>query len=68
VGGIKEILLQEYGRLVPPNEPQLLAEAVLDFSAGDFSSRRADLRARVEEKFSWESNVERLMEIYEELI
>jgi glycosyltransferase involved in cell wall biosynthesis len=68
VGGIKEILLQEYGKLVPPNEPQLLAEAVLDFSALDFSSRKEELRARVEEKFSWETNVERLMEIYEELI
>ena len=68
VGGIKEILLREYGKLVPPNDPQLLAEAVLDFSAVDFSSRREELRARVEEKFSWETNVERLMEIYEELI
>jgi glycosyltransferase involved in cell wall biosynthesis len=68
VGGIKEILLREYGKLVPPNEPQLLAASVLDFAAVDFSSRRMELRARVEEKFSWESNVERLMEIYEELI
>ena len=68
VGGIKEILLKEYGKLVPPNEPQLLAEAVLDFSEVDYSSRKEELRARVEEKFSWETNVERLMEIYEELI
>ena len=68
VGGIKEILLREYGKLVPPNEPQLLAASVLDFAGVDFSPRRGELRARVEEKFSWESNVERLMEIYEELI
>jgi glycosyltransferase involved in cell wall biosynthesis len=68
VGGIKEILLREYGKLVPPNQPELLADAVLDFSAVDFSSRRAELRGKVEEKFSWDSNVERLVEIYEELI
>jgi glycosyltransferase involved in cell wall biosynthesis len=68
VGGIKEILLSDYGKLVPPNKPDLLANAVLEFSTVDFSSRKSELRARVEEKFSWDSNVERLVEIYEELI
>ena len=68
VGGIKEILLSDYGKLVPPNKPDLLANAVLEFSSVDFSSRKSELRARVEEKFSWDSNVERLVEIYEELI
>ncbi len=68
VGGIKEILLNDYGTLVPPNKPELLANAVLEFSTVDFSSRKSELRAKVEEKFSWDSNVERLVEIYEELI
>jgi glycosyltransferase involved in cell wall biosynthesis len=68
VGGIREILLDDYGKLVPSNNPELLAEAVLDFAALDFSSRRTELRALVEEKFSWETNVESLVEIYEELI
>jgi glycosyltransferase involved in cell wall biosynthesis len=40
----------------------------LDFAAVDFSSRRQELRAMMEEKFSWDANVERLVEIYEELI
>ena len=68
VGGIKEVILKDYGKLVPPNKPELLAEAILDFAALDFSSRKAELRAKVEKQFSWDSNVEKLAEIYEELI
>lgn len=68
VGGIGEVLMPEFGKLVPPNQPEQLAEAVLEFAAVDFSVRRGELRARVEEKFSWDANVERLVEIYEELI
>jgi glycosyltransferase involved in cell wall biosynthesis len=68
VGGIREVLMDDYGKLVPPNQPELLANAILDFAAQDFSSRKAELRAMMEEKFSWDANVARLVEIYEELI
>jgi glycosyltransferase involved in cell wall biosynthesis len=68
VGGIKEILPNKYGKLVPPNQPELLAEAVLEFAALDFSSRKSELRAMVEKRFSWDVNVERLAKLYEELI
>ncbi len=68
VGGISEILMDDWGRLVPPNEPELLAKAVLEFAAIDFSSHRLELRSVMEDKFSWEKNVESLVEIYEELI
>ncbi|MCW3995577.1 MAG: glycosyltransferase family 4 protein [Candidatus Bathyarchaeota archaeon] len=68
VGGVNEILMDDYGKLVPPNQPKLLAEAVLDFAGVDFTSRSKELRALVEEKFSWDVNVGRLAEIYEELI
>ncbi len=68
VGGIREILMKDYGKLVAPNQPELLAKAVLDFATVDFSSRRVELRAMVEKRFSWDANVERLVEIYEELI
>ncbi len=68
VGGISEVMLDGYGKLVPPNQPQLLARAVLEFAGVDFSSRRSELRALVEERFSWDANVERLAQIYEELI
>jgi len=68
VGGISEILMEDYGKLVPSNQPELLAEAILDFSNIDFSSRKLELRAIMEEKCSWDKNVEALVEIYEELI
>jgi glycosyltransferase involved in cell wall biosynthesis len=68
VGGISEILMENYGKLVAPNQPELLAKAVLEFSGLNFSSRKKELRAIMEEKFSWDKNVDRLVEIYEELI
>ena len=68
VGGIREILMEDYGKLVLPNQPELLAKAILDFASVDFSSRKRELRAMVEKRFSWDANVERLVEIYEELI
>ena len=68
VGGIREILMEDYGKLVPPNQPELLATAVLEFSNVDWSSRRLELRLVMEEKFSWDKNVETLVGIYEELI
>jgi teichuronic acid biosynthesis glycosyltransferase TuaC len=68
VGGISEILKSDYGKLVPANNPESLAKAILEFAEIDFSSRKLELRALIEQKYSWESNVERLIEIYEELI
>ena len=68
VGGISEILMEDYGKLVPSNQPELLAKAILEFSNIDFSSRKLELRAIMEEKFSWDKNVETLIGIYEELI
>jgi glycosyltransferase involved in cell wall biosynthesis len=68
VGGISEILMEDYGKLVPPNQPELLAKAVLEFSNIDLSSRKKEIRAIMEEKYSWDKNVETLIGIYEELI
>jgi glycosyltransferase involved in cell wall biosynthesis len=68
VGGVKEILPSEYGRLVRPNQPEALSEAVLDFAEADFGARKAELHAMVEKRFSWDVNVQRLIQLYEELI
>jgi len=68
VGGISEILMGDYGKLVPANQPEALAKAILEFSNSDFSSGRLELRSVMEEKFSWDKNVETLIGIYEELI
>ena len=68
VGGISEVLNEDYGKLVPPNSPDSLAEAVLEFSRKDLSALRKGLRTMIEQKYSWDTNVKKLGEIYEELI
>jgi glycosyltransferase involved in cell wall biosynthesis len=68
VGGIREILVKGYGRLVKPNNPENLAQASLDFSRIDFSGTKADLASIVRQKHGWDQNVDKLVKIYEELI
>ncbi len=67
VGGINEVLQNKYGKLVTPNAPELMAEAILDYSQSDLSWRRLEVRGLMEEKYSWEKNVEELASIYEKL-
>ena len=61
-------MIEDYGKVVPPNTPESLAEAVLEFSHREFSAPEKNLRAIIEQKYSWEKNVGKLVEIYEELI
>ena len=68
VGGIGEVMMEKFGKLVPPNQPEQLANAVLEFADNDWAKGRLELRAVMEETFSWDRNVESLMRIYEELI
>jgi len=68
VGGTSEVMNEDYGKLVPPNSPDSLAEALVEFSRKDLSVLKKDLRAMMEQQYSWNKNVEKLSEIYEELI
>jgi len=68
VGGISEVMSEAYGKLVPPNSPNSLAEAILEFSLKDLSVIKKNLRIMMEQKYSWDKNVEKLDKIYEELI
>lgn len=68
VGGIGEIVTSRYGRLFPPNDPGKMAQAILDYSSVDMSLRKPEIRAMMEERFSWDRNVDSLVEIYEEFI
>jgi glycosyltransferase involved in cell wall biosynthesis len=68
VGGTSEVMSEDYGKLVPPNSPDSLAEAILEFSRKEFSVLKKDLRTMMEQRYSWDKNVEKLSQIYEELI
>jgi glycosyltransferase involved in cell wall biosynthesis len=68
VGGTSEIMSGEYGKLVPPNSPNSLAEAILEFSCKGLVALKKELRTMMEQKYSWDRNVEKLGKIYEELI
>ena len=68
VGGTSEVMSKDYGKLVPPNSPDSLAEAIVEFSRKDFAVLKKELRIMMEQKYSWDKNVEKLGEIYEELI
>jgi teichuronic acid biosynthesis glycosyltransferase TuaC len=68
VGGISEVMMDDYGIIVPPDNAESLADAILDFSHRDFSALKKGLRRIIEEEHSWDRNVEKLVEIYEELI
>jgi glycosyltransferase involved in cell wall biosynthesis len=68
VGGISEIMADDYGKIVPPDNPEALAEAVLEFSHRELSAVKNALRAMIAQKYSWDSNVEKLLGIYGELI
>jgi len=66
VGGINEIMIKNFGKLVPANNPTALANAIVEFA--DINSETGELRAIVEDQYSWDKNVAQLVEIYEELI
>lgn len=68
VGGVEEIMEKNFGIIIPPNNPNSLEEAILDFSKRDFSIVKKDLRLAMELKHSWDKNVKKLIKIYEELI
>ncbi len=68
VGGVGEIVTPKYGKLIPSNDPDAMAAAIQNYAGMDLTSRRIEIRAMMEEKFSWERNVDSLERIYEELI
>jgi len=68
VGGVSEVMKEECGKIVPPDCPNSLAEAILEFSDRELMALRNRLRAVIEEKYSWEKNVGKLVRIYEGLI
>jgi glycosyltransferase involved in cell wall biosynthesis len=68
VGGIAEVIVEGYGKIVPPNNPKAMAEASLELANMNLASLKGKLRQIMTEKYSWDSNVEKLAKVYEEII
>ncbi|HOL22413.1 MAG TPA: glycosyltransferase [bacterium] len=67
VGGLPEIVSDNFtGYIVPPNDPVTAADKMFDLSM-NFEKRKyfgKNGRLLVEEKFNWNDNVNRMLEIY----
>jgi glycosyltransferase involved in cell wall biosynthesis len=59
-------MVKNFGKLVPANNPDALADAIVEFA--DIDHETSELRGIVEEQYSWDKNVAQLIELYEELI
>ncbi len=68
VGGIGEIMLDGYSEIVPPSNPEAMAESTLRFAQRNLSGLKQKLRQVMTEKYSWDVNVSKLEKIYEEII
>jgi len=68
VGGIKEIMIEGYGKILPPNDPKSMAEATLDIASQKLENLKQKIREIMTEKFSWDVNVGKLTRVYEEII
>jgi glycosyltransferase involved in cell wall biosynthesis len=68
IGGIAEVMVDDCGKLVPAGQPEEMADAILEFSGIDLAPVKSAVRSAAERTFSWEANVKRLVETYEELI
>jgi glycosyltransferase involved in cell wall biosynthesis len=68
VGGIEEITEKKFGKIIPPDNPDSMGDAIIEYAQKDLSNIKKDLRSLVEQKHSWDMNVQKLKELYEELI
>jgi phosphatidylinositol alpha-mannosyltransferase len=69
ISGYRGVMEPEAGRLVPPDEPSLLADAVVDLLADEPAREQLGRAAReiALEKYSWDRIAQRLAEIYASL-
>jgi L-malate glycosyltransferase len=69
-GGLRHLVDDEGGRRVPPDDPPALAAALGEILAAPDARRAmgAHNRRKVEERYEWERVVDRLEELYRELV
>jgi phosphatidylinositol alpha-mannosyltransferase len=69
ISGYRGVMEPEAGRLVPPGEPALLADAVVDLLADESAREKLGRSARLvaQERYSWDGIAQRLAELYASL-
>jgi phosphatidylinositol alpha-mannosyltransferase len=69
ISGYRGVMEPEAGRLVPPGEQSLLADAVVELLADEPAREKLGRSARAiaQEKYSWDGIAQRLAEIYASL-
>jgi phosphatidylinositol alpha-mannosyltransferase len=69
ISGYRDVMTDETGVLVPPGEPDALAEAVVELLEDEPRRERYGAAARrlAQERYSWDDIGRRLAEIYREL-
>ncbi len=70
ISGYRGVMEPEAGLLVPPDEPSLLADAVVELLADEPAREKLGRSARgiAQEKYSWDGIAQRLAEIYTSLV
>ncbi|HOP07593.1 MAG TPA: glycosyltransferase [candidate division Zixibacteria bacterium] len=71
VGGVPEVLIDgETGLLVPPNDSDYLAAAILRLASDDDLCRKLGQAGRrmVADKFTWDESLDMMSDLYERLI
>ena len=70
VGGIPEIVDESVARMIPPGDPQALANAIeaTRLQSSETALRARAARQRVQERFTAERNARTISELYERLL
>lgn len=65
VGGLRELVNAQVGRLVEPGEPAALAESILALLKKEFKAKaRQEIARYIQQNFSWENTVSNIESIY----
>jgi glycosyltransferase involved in cell wall biosynthesis len=70
IGGYRDVMTDETGLLVPPGDPEALADAVATLLEDEPRRERLGASARrvAQERYSWDDIARRLEEIYRGLV
>jgi glycosyltransferase involved in cell wall biosynthesis len=68
VGGMKEVVNEKIGMLVPPRNGRALKEAIDKMFAMDYEAMGKNAHEYAEKECSWEANAQKIKTLYESLV